>query len=124
MRSYLPALALIAAALPAVVFAAPRTFQDLANLIVVLLNNATIVLIVLGLVVYFYGMSTNILKMKDQGSTKMKAYFIWGLIVLFVMVSVWGILQLLQNTLFGGDQFGISTDPSQSDPFNGPTFSP
>jgi hypothetical protein len=90
---------------PAVVFAAPKTFQELANVLVVIMNNAVIVLIVLGLVVYFYGVSTNILKMKDEGGEKVKAYFFWGVIVLFVMVSIWGILQILQNSLFGGDQF-------------------
>ena len=66
-----------------------------------LLNNATAVLIVAGIVVYFYGVSTNILNFSDESGEKLKAYFFWGIIVLFVMVSIWGILRLLQRTLFG-----------------------
>ncbi|MEY4747461.1 MAG: hypothetical protein RLZZ416_510 [Candidatus Parcubacteria bacterium] len=99
-------LALALLFLPAAVFAAsaPRTFQELANLIVVILNNASVVLIVAGIVIYFYGISTNILKFGDEGWEKVKSYFLWGLIVLFVMMSVWGILRVIQDTLFGGDQ--------------------
>lgn len=94
---------------PTVAFAAaPKTFQELANVLVILMNNAVVVLLVLGLVVYFYGVSTNVMNFQKGGaanSEKIKAYFFWGIIVLFVMVSIWGILQLLQNSLFGGDQF-------------------
>ena len=107
MRRFLHLSPLIISFLPALALAAPKTFKDLANLLVVLMNNAVIVLIVLGVVVYFYGISTNILKMKDEGGEKVKAYFFWGVIVLFMMVSVWGILQILQNSLFGGGQFNV-----------------
>jgi hypothetical protein len=93
-------------AAPAIVFAAaPKTFQELANTLVLIMNNAVIVLIVLGLVVYFWGVSTNLFKAQEKGSKELNLYLVWGVIILFVMVSVWGILQLLQNSLFGGDQF-------------------
>lgn len=86
---------------PAIVSAeAPRTFSELADLIVIILDNATAVLIVAGLVAYFYGLSTNILTMGDESSQKLKAYFLWGVIILFVMVSIWGILRLIRTTLF------------------------
>ena len=94
-------------ATPAIAFAAaPKTFQELANALVVIMNNAVIVLIVLGLVVYFWGVSTNLFKAQEKGSKELNVYLVWGVIILFVMVSIWGILQLLQNSLFGGDQFG------------------
>lgn len=98
--------------LPTSVFAAPRTFSELANLIVTILDTGTGLLILAGIVVYFWGISTNILKMKDEGSQAFKAYFIWGIIAIFVMVSIWGIIELLQNTLFGGDYY----DPSGGTP--------
>lgn len=98
-RFILP-LALLAA--PAVASAAaPRTFLELSNLIVLILDNATAVLVVAGIVVYFYGISTNILNFSEDGGEKVRSYFFWGIIVLFVMVSIWGILRLLQSTLFG-----------------------
>src|SRR3989344_8442088 len=95
--------AIVALALPLVASAeAARTFQELAVDVVEILDNATAVLIVAGIVVYFWGISTNILSFSEDGFEKVKAYFFWGIIVLFVMVSIWGILELLQNTLFGG----------------------
>ena len=81
--------------------AAPHTFADLAALVVSLMNATTGVLVVAGIAVYFYGVSTNILKFGEGEAEKLKNYFFWGIIVLFLMVSIWGILALLQNTLFG-----------------------
>ncbi|MBI4087775.1 hypothetical protein HY418_00105 [Candidatus Kaiserbacteria bacterium] len=101
--------ALMILAAPALAFAAsPRNFLDLSNLIVTLLNSATGVLIVLGIAVYFYGISTNILKFGEGDVEKLKNYFFWGIIVLFVMVSLWGILRILQDTLFVNDRFNSS----------------
>lgn len=101
--------------MPAVVFAAaPRTFQELVGLFVQIINSTTTVLIVGGIVVYFWGLTTNILKFSEGGSTeKIKNYFIWGIVVLFVMVSVWGIIGLLQSTLFGGNSFNATNGAPQ-----------
>lgn len=105
---------------------APRTFSELVNVLVVILNNATAVLVVLGLVVYLYGVSTNILNFGSEDSAeKIKAYFLWGVIVLFVMVSIWGIVQIIQDTLLGGDTYSIilrgNSTPSQPQ-FQLPTY--
>jgi succinate dehydrogenase/fumarate reductase cytochrome b subunit len=101
--------------LPIMVFAAgaPNTFQDLANQVAGILNSAASVLVVAGIVVYFYGVSTNILKFGEGDREKLKNYFVWGIIVLFVMVSIWGILSLLQNTLFGNSTSGNTTTTQQ-----------
>lgn len=107
MRLLLPAV-LVSIIVPSVALAAsPHTFRDLAGLIVTLLDAATGVLIVAGIAVYFYGISTNILKFGEGDAEKLKNYFFWGIIVLFVMVSIWGILQLLRNTLFGNERFNV-----------------
>ena len=93
--------------LPAAVFAAPRTFQQLACEVVDLMDTATFTLIIFGLVMYFWGVATNIPHFGDEkGAEKQKSFFFWGLIVLFVMVSIWGIIQLLQNTLGFKDPSG------------------
>ncbi|MBI2610781.1 hypothetical protein HYW60_02505 [Candidatus Kaiserbacteria bacterium] len=90
--------------LPSVALAAPNTFQELAYDVVEILDTATFTLIIFGLVVYFWGMATNIPHFGDEkGAEKRKSFFFWGLVVLFVMASIWGIIHLLQNTLFGGD---------------------
>ncbi|MDO8513975.1 MAG: hypothetical protein Q7S50_00315 [bacterium] len=106
--------------------AAPRTFQELASLIVLILDNATAVLIVAGIVIYFWGISTNILKLSDEGGAKLKLYLFWGIIVLFVMVSIWGILRLLQSTIFGSSAYSQSSELTESrspDLFQPPVFS-
>ena len=93
---------ILALGLPVIVnAAAPKNFLDLSNTIVLILNNATAVLIVAGIAIYFYGVSTNILNFSSEGGEKVRAYFLWGVIILFVMVSIWGILRLLQSSLFG-----------------------
>ncbi len=63
------------------------------------------------------------MKMKDEGGEKVKAYFFWGVIVLFVMVSVWGILQILKASLIGNDQF-INTSSGRSLQQNNNSFTP
>ena len=116
----------VALLLPAVAFAeAARTFQELAADVVEILDATTAVLIVAGIVVYFYGISTNILNFSDDAAEKVRTYFFWGIIVLFVMVSIWGILRLLQNTLFGGsfnNPAAGEVQTSSSDPFGIPRF--
>lgn len=119
MRTLRITLAVVLLIAPAIAYAAaPRTFQELAVDIVDILDAATIVLVVAGIVVYFYGVSTNILNFSDEGGEKLKAYFFWGIIVLFVMVSIWGILRLLQNTLFGGNQFSTAVPVVQTTPLD------
>jgi hypothetical protein len=58
---------------------------------------------------YFWGIATNIPHFGDEkGAEKRKSFFFWGLIILFVMVSIWGIIQLLQNTLGVRDPTGTA----------------
>jgi hypothetical protein len=112
---------------PSLALAAPQNFQELANLIVTIMDNATIVLIVLGIVVYFWGISTSLFKVNAGGAAAKKtltAYIIWGMIVLFVMVSIWGILQLLQNTLFSTDAVSFGVGNTSGGTASGGGFSP
>ena len=84
---------------------APRNLTDLANQITGLFSSATAALVLLGLIAYFWGITENILKFGEEGWVKIKAYFLWGVIVVFVMVSIWGILHVLYATVFGSDPF-------------------
>src|SRR3989338_4140991 len=112
---FLRALLLALLLLPTVALAsAPRTFEELANLIVAILDSGGGLLVLAGIVIYFYGVSTNILKMSDEGGKTARAYFVWGILVIFIMVSIWGILDLLQNTLFGNNPYNPTTGESES----------
>lgn len=98
---------------PSAARAAPSTFYELAHTIVEILDTATFTLIIFGIVVYFWGMASNIPHFGDEkGAEKRKSFFFWGLVVLFVMASIWGIIQVLQNTLFGSLPFS----PNAGDP--------
>lgn len=94
--------------------AAPRTFSELADLVTNLINGGIGVAFILGIVVYFFGIVTSISKLREGDNERIKAYFVWGIIALFVMFSVWGILALVRNTLFGGGAGGSVNDFNSS----------
>ena len=77
------------------------TFAELVDLFVDLIRSAVTVLIGLGLVIFLWGVVMFIYK---SGSPKAHTYgremLVWGLIAMFVMVSVWGILGLAQTSFF------------------------
>ena len=98
---------------PTFVFAAPHTFAELADLITNLINGGIGVALILGIVIYFYGVATSIPKLGEGDSERLRAHFFWGIIALFVMFSVWGILALLRNTLFGGGSMDFGGSGNQ-----------
>ena len=103
--------------------AAPRTFHELANKLVTIIDSATGVLIVAGIVIYFFGVSTGLMSKGEDTQSKLRTYLLWGVITLFIMVSVWGILRLLQNTLFMGDPYSPNVGtPATGNSFNAPRF--
>ncbi len=110
--------------LPALVFAqtAPQNFQQLASQIIGLLNNATATLVGLGIVIYFGGIVTNLVKTEDTDREKMRTYILWGLVVIFIMVSIWAILTLLRDTLFGNSPLAPVTLTPSTSSFQAPTF--
>ena len=79
--------------------AAPTNFKDLVKLLVNLINTASIVAISFAVVVYFWGLATNIVKFADDPE-KRKAYLFWGIIIFFVMSAIWGLVNILTNTFF------------------------
>lgn len=99
LRAILPLATL---ALPAVALAAPRTFSELAETVVQFINAGIGTAIILGLVIYFYGVATGLTSLRTGGTEELSRRIVWGLIALFVMVSVWGIVGLVRNSLFGG----------------------
>lgn len=65
------------------------------------------ILLALALVVFFWGLIRYIFVDKGgEGANKAKGLMLWGLIALFVMVSVMGIIRLAQQTL------GVSSETS------------
>ena len=103
-------------ALPEAVFASstPQTFSQLADQIVQILGSATTDLIVLAIVVYFWGVSINLFKQGEKGHSELRKQLIWGVVVIFVAVSIWGIVQILQTTVFGSGASGSTGRPTHT----------
>jgi hypothetical protein len=97
--SFFAALSALVLTLPFVASAA-----DLLSTLVLInrfLNGLIGVIITIAIIVFFWGLVrylTNVGEEKHNGLITM----FYGLIAIFVMVSIWGIIHLLQNT------FGIS----------------
>ena len=81
-----------------------RAVGDVLNLLVPVLIALALVVFFIGLVRYVWGSSG------EDSKASAKNIMIAGLVALFVMVSVWGIVRLAQNALgIGPDQ--ISNTP-------------
>lgn len=93
---------------PEVVFAAPKTYGDLAKLLITVLNAASGVAVALAIVVYLWGIASGMYKTGEADLKKRREFMIWGMIGLFVLVSVWGILGILINSIFGDN---VNTAP-------------
>ena len=79
------------------------TFQSLANIVAKIFNAGAILLITATVAVYFYGIVGNIYNMsKGEARSDMRTNMLWGIFIIFLMVSIWGIVQFLQYSLFGG----------------------
>jgi TRAP-type mannitol/chloroaromatic compound transport system permease small subunit len=90
---------------PAAAFAAtPSSFSDLVNQLVSIITGATFTLFTLAVVIYFWGIASGLFG-ASEGSGKeaanLRSYIIWGIAIIFVMFSIWGIVALLQNSFFG-----------------------
>ena len=88
--------------LPGFALAAPRTFVELTNLAMNYINAGIGIALILGIVIFFYGASSSMVKTAKGETSDVRTQLLWGVIALFVMFSVWGIVTLLRNTLFSG----------------------
>lgn len=97
------ALAFAAVTIPTI--AGAVTFLDTLNLVNTVLNAVIPMLITLALIYFFWGLIQYIGN-GDEKKDAARDVMIYGILSLFVMVSIWGIIRLLQST------FKVtSTDP-------------
>lgn len=81
-------------------------FTSIGSLLNYLATNIFASLLVLGFMVaflvFFWGVVVFIANAGNETKIKEgKKFLLWGIITLFVMMSIWGILNLLMNTFFG-----------------------
>lgn len=76
-----------------------------------LLNYAVQIIIALSLIAFLYGIFR--LVFLDASNTtereKARKFMMWGICALFVMVSVWGLVNVLKTSVFGGGGLIIPT---------------
>jgi len=78
---------------------------DFFNLITCLIVNSVVpLLFALATVAFVWGIINYYLINQDNENKKKagKSFMIWGLIALFVMLTVWGLVGILSNTFFSG----------------------
>ena len=84
----------------------------LDRIVTYLIDPAVKVVFTLGLFMFLWGMVEFLWALKDgKVQDTGKDHMIWGLVGMFIMVSVYGIIALIMNTL--GIDFGTATDVSR-----------
>lgn len=102
-----------ALALPLISLAATiNNISDVGSFIINVINNVLVpVLFAIAFLVFLYGaFSTFILGAngKEDVKEKGKNLMLWGLIGFFVMVSLWGLVNILTGTISFGNNSGVT----------------
>lgn len=72
---------------------------SLLNLVSDLIQAAVPVVIGLAVLVFIWGILKYLVAKDSDEQKKARGYILWGIIFLFVMVSIWGLVNLLADTL-------------------------
>ena len=106
------ALGLGALALPLVSFAAVNNLSDAGSLVINVINQVLVpVLFAVAFIVFLWGAFQTFIfgsqdeKVKEKG----KSLMLWGLIGFFVMVSIWGLVNILTGTISFGNNSTVTT---------------
>ncbi len=98
MKNHLKAT-IVGALAFAPVFAFAETLGGILNTVGQLIGAATPIVVALALVYFFWGLGQFIFNSSDEAKRKEAiSIMIYGIIALFVMVSIWGIINVLQTT--------------------------
>src|SRR3989344_7012068 len=111
---------LAAFAVPFVSLAAVNNLSDAGSFVINTINNIIVpVLFAVAFIVFLWGaFDTFILgAQSEETKEKGKNLMLWGLIGFFVMVSIWGLVNILTGTV----SFGNNTGPTAGTPSSGVT---
>ena len=110
IKTFLPITLLI---VPIVAFAQLGDIGNLLGEVDQIVRFSVTLLAGIALLVFFWGLVKFIFA---QGSetvkTEAKKVMVWGLIALFVMISVWGIVRFMQEAFLEGADFTAPPSPS------------
>lgn len=107
-------------ALPVVALAQTGAGEDVDSLITAIdrwISALIPILIAAAVLFFFYGLAKFMLAAGDEEKRKDgKNIMIWGIVTLFVMVAVWGLVGFLANTFFGGTSPAAPPAPGTPSP--------
>jgi len=101
------AIALAALSLPLFASAQVNRLQDLLGTFQGLLNAAIVLLITLAIVVFFWGLIAYLATEGAEGKAKGLKIMLYGILAIFIMFSIYGIIRLLQKTFNVQDPSGV-----------------
>lgn len=85
--------------IPKNALAAPKTFIELVEIFTSIINTAVPIVLAFAVLGFFWGLAQYMLSAGDSSKTEEgRKLMIYGVIGLFVMVSLWGILGILSAT--------------------------
>jgi uncharacterized membrane protein YidH (DUF202 family) len=77
------------------------TLRTFAGNIVNLLNASTALIIAIAVLVFVVGIVRFVIMSDDEkGRSEGKQMMVWGSIAIFVMVAVWGLVDIIRTTFF------------------------
>lgn len=104
MKGFLTASALLLTPM----FAHAQGLQSVIGVFSDLINLAIPLVLALAVLYFFWGLANYILAQGNEDKREEgRNIMIWGIIAIFVMVSVWGLVRLLQETFNVGSQTPI-----------------
>lgn len=84
------------------VFAAPKNFQEVVELVLVFFSRATLILITASVVGLAFGVVVYLMGYDDPKRREMiRPYLLWAVIGIAVLVGVWGLVAILTVGIFG-----------------------
>ena len=96
-------------ALPLLAAAQVRSIYDAGTKITEIINGVLVPMIfAIAFIVFIWGIVQAFLLKDEEAREKGKSYILWGIIAMFIMVSVWGLVNILVGTFnlsSGGPSF-------------------
>ncbi len=114
MKKVIALVTAAAFAAPLVSLAAISNVSDVGTFVITTINNVLVpVLFAVAFIVFLYGAFEVFIigAQNEEVKEKGKNLMLWGLIGFFVMVSIWGLVNILLGTVVFGNSTGPSSVP-------------
>lgn len=93
----------------------PETVSELFTLLIGIIESAVMMIFAVAVLIIFWGVYKYVTQAGTEESKKEGRFaMVGGIVILVVMLSVWVIINLLQDGFFGGD---IHRNPFYGNPF-------